>query len=303
MSIRTAKSVLKLGLGTAKAVSVLGEFRPDVVVGTGGYTSAGVLLAARLRGLPVVIHEQNSIPGRTNLMLAKIAKKVCVTFEESVKSFPSGKTVVTGLPVRPSIIRGLDRRESCASLGLAPDKFTVLVTGGSQGARKLNDAVLGAARQILDRGAQVLHLTGSKNFGDVTAEKPDSSSYVVAPYMDDMAVAYSAADLVVSRSGASTIAEITVRGLPAIFVPYPFAQADHQTKNAEAVANTGAAVIIVESALTIEGLAEAILSLIDNSARLAEMSAASKALGKPDAAKHIAQIVQEVAAVKLTANG
>ncbi len=295
MSLRTAKSMLKLALGTVKAFSLLGEFRPDVVVGTGGYTSAGVLLAAKLRGLPVVIHEQNSVPGRTNLLLAKIAKRVCVTFQDSTSSFPDGKTSLTGLPVRPSIVTGVDKREARALLGLAPDKPVVLVTGGSQGARRLNDSVIEAAPRLLARGIQVLHLTGSKNYGDVMAKRPQSKGYVVAPYMDDMSAAYSASDLVVSRSGASTIAEITVRGLPAIFVPYPFAHADHQTKNAEAVANAGGAAIMMESALSSDGLADLILSLFADTAKLTVMAEKSKSLGKPDAAKEIVNIIQEVA--------
>lgn len=296
LSLRTAKSLFKLGLGVMKSFQILGEFRPDVLIGAGGYTSAGVLVAGRMRGIPIVIHEQNSIPGRTNRILARLANRVCVTFDESLGYFPKGKSVITGLPVRQAIVEGMDVRAARQSLQLDPEKFTVLVIGGSQGARRINDAVLEAVPSLIDADLQVLHLVGSKNYGDVVSRKPDIAGYVSAPYMDDMAAAYSAADLVVSRSGASTIAEITVRGLPSVLIPYPFAHAGHQLRNAEAVAKVGAAVVIEESALTASSLVQTILILAADTTRLAEMASWSRSLGRPDAAKEIAKIVQEVAA-------
>ena len=303
MSLRTARSLVKLGLGVVKSFQMLGEFRPDVVIGTGGYTSAGVLVAGCMRGIPIVIHEQNSIPGKTNRALARIANRVCVTFDESLAYFPKGKSVVTGLPVRESIVEGMEAREARRSLQLDPEKFTVLVTGGSQGARRINDAVLEAVPALVQAGLQVLHLVGSKNYGDVVSRKPDVDGYVAAPYMDDMAAAYSAADLVVSRSGASTIAEITVRGLPSVLIPYPFAYAGHQLKNAEAVAKVGAGVVIEESELTASSLVQTILILVADPSRLAEMASWSRSLGRPNAAQEIAEIVQEVASRKLIADG
>ncbi|HOP79773.1 MAG TPA: undecaprenyldiphospho-muramoylpentapeptide beta-N-acetylglucosaminyltransferase, partial [Armatimonadota bacterium] len=246
-SVRTLKSIGKLGLGVLKAYSVLKEFKPDVLVGTGGYTSAGVAVAQWLRGGKVVIHEQNSVPGRTNLMLARIAKKVCVTFDESEKYFPQNKTIVTGLPVRPEIISGMDKRLARESLGLDPDKFTVLVFGGSQGAKRINEMVLDAAGHLLSAGLQVVHQSGKKNYDEVISRQPKVDGYVILPYIEDMATAYSAADLVVSRSGASSIAEITVSGLPSILIPYPFAHANHQKANAQAVSRAGGAIILEES--------------------------------------------------------
>lgn len=295
MSLRTARSFVKLGLGIVKAHAILRQFKPDVVVGTGGYTSAGVALAEWLRGGKVVIHEQNSVPGKTNLFLAKLAKKVCITFEESAAQFPAGKTVFTGLPVRPDIIEGMDKRAAREAFGLDPDKFTLLVFGGSQGARRINEMVIEAIPTLVDAGMQVLHQSGSKNYSDVVSRCPEGAGYVVCPYIDDMAAAYAAADMVVSRSGASSVAEITVSGLPAIFIPYPFAHADHQQKNGEAVARAGAAMVVNESELTGAVLTGLILDLAGDSERLKKMAEASKSLGKPDAAAHIAEIVTEVA--------
>jgi UDP-N-acetylglucosamine--N-acetylmuramyl-(pentapeptide) pyrophosphoryl-undecaprenol N-acetylglucosamine transferase len=295
MSLRTAGSFVRLGLGVVKSYSILRRFRPDVVVGTGGYTSAGVLLAEWLRRGKVVIHEQNSVPGKTNRFLARLARKVCVTFDESAAYFPKGKVVVTGLPVRPSIVQGADRKAAREQFGLDPDRFTVLVFGGSQGARRVNEMVLDAVLPLIQLGLQVLHQTGEKNYEAVMSRRPDAEGYVVRPYIDDMAAAYAAADLVVSRSGASSIAEITVSGLPAILIPYPFAHADHQTMNAQSVARAGAAVAVAESDLTAEKLSELVLELAKDPAKLRTMAEASEKLGRPNAGAEIAQVVKDAA--------
>jgi UDP-N-acetylglucosamine--N-acetylmuramyl-(pentapeptide) pyrophosphoryl-undecaprenol N-acetylglucosamine transferase len=289
-------SICKLGFGTARAYSILRRFRPDVLVGTGGYTSAGVALAERLRGGRVVIHEQNSIPGRTNRMLARLARKVCVTFEESEAYFPAGKTVLTGLPVRSEILQGVDKRKACERFGLDPDKFTLLVFGGSQGAKRINNMIIDAVPTLINAGLQVIHQSGKKNYEDISAKRPDLPGYIIRPYIDDMAAAYSAADFVVSRSGASSIAEITAVGLPAILIPFPFAQADHQTKNAEAVSRAGAALVLEEKSIDSPALTSIILDLVNDKARLDAMAQVSKKLGRPNAAGEIVKVIQHVAA-------
>lgn len=296
MSLRTARSLGRLSLGVLKACLILRKFKPDVLVGTGGYTSAGVALAQWLLGGRIVIHEQNSIPGKTNRLLARLAKKVCVTFDESVQYFPKGKTVVTGLPVRGEIISGVDRSAARKSLGLEPDKFTLLVFGGSQGARRVNEMVLEAVPELISAEIQVIHQTGKKNYEDVASKRPDLMGYIILPYIEDMAAAYSAADLVVSRSGASSIAEITVRGVPSVLIPFPYAHADHQTKNAEAVARAGAALAVVEKELTGAVLTGIIIELAEDAARLGRMAEASKKLGRPNAAADIAKIIRDITA-------
>jgi UDP-N-acetylglucosamine--N-acetylmuramyl-(pentapeptide) pyrophosphoryl-undecaprenol N-acetylglucosamine transferase len=298
VSLRTARSFGRFGLGVLRAYSILRRFRPDVLIGTGGYTSAGVALAEWLRGGRIVIHEQNSIPGRTNRLLARLARRVCVTFEDSLSYFPLGKTVVTGLPVRSDIVVGRERKVARESLGLDLGAFTLFVLGGSQGAKRINEMVVEAVPLLADAGLQVLHQTGEKNYEDVLSRRPDAPGYFVRPYIDGMAAAYSAADLVISRSGASTIAEITVRGLAAILIPYPYAYAAHQAKNAEAVARAGAAVVVEERGLSGAALAGIVLDLVGDPSRLERMAQASKKLGRPDAAREIVRIVQEVASAR-----
>jgi UDP-N-acetylglucosamine--N-acetylmuramyl-(pentapeptide) pyrophosphoryl-undecaprenol N-acetylglucosamine transferase len=228
-------------------------------------------------------------------MLARIASKICVTFEESAAYFHQGKTVLTGLPVRPDIIAGMEKRAAREVFGLDPDKFTVLVFGGSQGAKRLNEMIFEALPELSSAGLQVLHQSGKKNYDDVVSRQKDVPGYIIRPYIDEMAAAYSAADLVVSRSGASSIAEITARGIPAILIPFPFAQADHQTKNAESISKAGAALALEEAGLSGSALSAIILDLVDDPSRLNAMAEASKKLGRPNAAAEISRIVRDVA--------
>ncbi|HPP74364.1 MAG TPA: UDP-N-acetylglucosamine--N-acetylmuramyl-(pentapeptide) pyrophosphoryl-undecaprenol N-acetylglucosamine transferase, partial [Armatimonadota bacterium] len=221
--------------------------------------------------------------------------KVCVTFDESEKYFPQNKTIVTGLPVRPEIISGMDKRLARESLGLDPDKFTVLVFGGSQGAKRINEMVLDAAGHLLSAGLQVVHQSGKKNYDEVISRQPKVDGYVILPYIEDMATAYSAADLVVSRSGASSIAEITVSGLPSILIPYPFAHANHQKANAQAVSRAGGAIILEESEIDGQTLAGVIIDLAEDKNKLAAMAEASRRIGRPDAVGEIVQVVLDVA--------
>ncbi|MHB0913022.1 MAG: undecaprenyldiphospho-muramoylpentapeptide beta-N-acetylglucosaminyltransferase [Armatimonadota bacterium] len=276
-----ALALAALARGFVRARAALRRFRPDLVIGTGGYAAAAVVLAQAMRGGRTLIHEQNAVPGRTNLWLARYASMICVTFPESARFFPPEKTKVTGLPIRAGLLDLPAKSEARAALGLDEEKFTVLVLGGSQGARALNAVV--EALPALD-GAQVLHQTGRANF--VESSRP---GYRVVPYFEEMSEAYAAADLVVSRCGASTLAEITAVGLPSVLVPYPHAYADHQTKNAEAMGE--AAILIPESELSPELLAETIRKLSVSPEELSRMAEAARRLGRPDAAREIAEMV------------
>jgi UDP-N-acetylglucosamine--N-acetylmuramyl-(pentapeptide) pyrophosphoryl-undecaprenol N-acetylglucosamine transferase len=265
------------------------------VIGTGGYTSAAVMLAQCLRRGRSIIHEQNAIPGRTNLFLSRFVTSVCVTFEESVGYFPKDNVRVTGLPIRSNIAEPRDNAETRARLGLRPDAFTVFVCGGSQGARKLNELTLGAAPLLTGLNVQIFHQTGQRNYEEVKASLPvDSADYKIAAYVDDPADAYWAADLILCRSGASTLAELCAVGLPAILVPYPYAYADHQAKNAEALAKRGAAVVMEESSATPEGLANQIAALIRDGERLRKMAGAAKSLARPDAAASVVDVAKSL---------
>ncbi|MGB9589001.1 MAG: undecaprenyldiphospho-muramoylpentapeptide beta-N-acetylglucosaminyltransferase, partial [Armatimonadota bacterium] len=267
--------------GLVEAMSLLRRFQPDIVIGTGGYVTAAVALAQAARRGYLLIHEQNVIPGRTNLWLSKFATRVCLTFDDSMRYFPAHKCVVTGLPIRSDLVR-LPRKEvSRNSLGLSVDLFTILVLGGSQGAQALNNVVAGSVTELSKLPVQIYHQVGERNFEEINARREHAhwSHYHVRAYIDDMALAYSAADLVVGRSGASTVAEITCAGLPAIFVPYPYAYADHQRYNAEFVARRGGALVVLETEFTSEKLITLVQELLASPERLVGMGEASRSLG------------------------
>lgn len=282
--------------GFVEAMSLLRKFQPDIVIGTGGYVTAAVALAQAVRRGCLLIHEQNLIPGRTNLLLSKFATRICLTFDDSMRYFPAHKCVVTGLPIRSDLVR-LPRKEvSRNSLGLSVDLFTILVLGGSQGARALNNVIADSVMELSKLPVQVYHQVGERNFDerDAGCEHTGWSHYHVCAYINDMALAYAAADLVVGRCGASTVAEITCAGLPAILVPYPYAYADHQRYNAEFVARRGGALVVLESEFTPEKLVTLVQELLASPEKLARMGEASRSLGKPNAAADIATLALEI---------
>jgi len=292
-SVLTACALVR---GFAEALRELNRFKPDIVIGTGGYVSASVLLAQALRRGRILIHEQNAIPGRTNLWLSRFASRICVTFEDSVRHFPRGKTVVTGLPIRPELLNLPGKKEARAALGLEPNKFTILVLGGSQGARRLNDVVADAIPGLQTLPVQMLHQAGKRNYEEAEARRRSAGwdGYHIHAYFDDMRQAYGAADLVLSRCGASTVAEITAIGLPAILVPYPYAYADHQRCNGEFVARNGGGIIISDADIKAEVLTDTVAQFLASPEELEKMAEASRKLGKPHAAKDIAAIAVEM---------
>ena len=297
MSLRNAAAFGKLLMGFFRARKVLGRFKPDVVIGTGGYVSAAILLAQWSRRGKIVIHEQNARPGRTNIALAKVARKVCVTFASSTAFLPTGRVEVTGLPIRAEF--GLLPAKADARRAFCLDEtlFTIVVIGGSQGARKVNEIVAGAWPLINDGNTQILHQVGQRNIEEMRAlvgATQDNQRYRVEAYVD-MPVALASADLVISRSGASSIAEITAAGLPSILFPYPHAYADHQTGNAMHLVDHEAALLCGDSSTTPEMLADMIVELRSAPEKLEAMSAASAGFGKPDAADRVARIALSVA--------
>jgi UDP-N-acetylglucosamine--N-acetylmuramyl-(pentapeptide) pyrophosphoryl-undecaprenol N-acetylglucosamine transferase len=268
---------------------LLNQLRPLVVVGTGGYVSFPVLFWAQWKRVPNIVEEQNSVPGLVTRLLAPRANVVFLGFPESGEYFSRLENLLfTGNPVRKDLAKS--REEGAKVFGLSSNKKTVFVFGGSQGARKLNEAVRNWVSSGNLGDVQILWQTGSKWFSENQTALPQKLSSVVAlPYIDDMAAAYAAADLVVCRAGALSIAELTVLGKPSILVPYELAAADHQTKNAEALAQAGGAVVIKEK--EIDTLAERTQALLKNQAELKKMAARAKAFGKPEAAR---QMVDEI---------
>lgn len=283
--VRVVRGIAATAAGVARALGLLGELRPDLVVGVGGYASVPLVLAARLRRTPIVLLEQNTVPGVASRTLGRVADRVCLGFAEAAPCFPAGRAEHTGNPVRAAVLATPARTDRSAP-GL-------LVFGGSQGAKRLNDAMLDAVERLgaLVKGIVLRHQTGTAD-----AERV-ASGYArlgvaadVAAFVTDMGSAYAAADLVVARSGAMSCAEITARGLPAILVPYPHAADDHQRKNAEVLVRAGAARMILDRDLDGATLAGALAPLFADAVVRERMASAARAAGRPDAAARVADV-------------
>lgn len=284
-----------------RAWRLLGSYRPDAVLGFGGYVSIPVGLAAVIRGVPLVLHEQNSVPGLANRILSRWARRAGVTYPESgARLRHPDRVVVTGNPVRPQVLSA-SRQSGRASLGIAEDDVMLLVFGGSRGARHVNAAVVAAGRRLLAlSGVTVVHIAGKAEMDTVRAAIEeagiDESRWRLLDYVDDMGPVLAAADLVLARAGATSIAEITALGLPSVLVPYPYATDDHQTTNAQACVEHGAAIRFADAEIDEERFGDALVELLSDSARRASMADASKALGRPDAAAALVALLRDAVA-------
>ena len=291
--IEAACAIIDNLVGMAQALRQVFAFKPHVVVGSGGYVSVPVNLAAWLTFTPTVLLEQNVVPGKATRALSLRARKVCVSFAATAGAF-GAKAVVTGNPVRQEIVTRT-RDDARARLGISPDRFCLLVTGASQGARSINEAVLAALPGWRDRDWHVLHLTGRHDHADVRRRamlalgSGARLTWDGRDFLDDMASAYAAADLVIARAGATTMAEITCRGIPTILIPYPHA-GGHQIENARWLEGAGGAVMIVDEKASAE-LPTEVERLVSEPSRLSAMAKACAAAGHPDAA---ARIVDEI---------
>ena len=282
-----ARGLSLLPLSAVDAWRVLSARRPDVAVGVGGYSSGPVLLLAALRGIPTLVMEQNTAPGFTNRQLARFVRAAAVSYEETLRYFP-GTGVVTGNPVRKEFLQGLEGADEPRR---GDGEVRVLVVGGSQGARAINDAMVAAAPHLVASGARlaITHQTGERDLARVRQGYAAAGlAATVEPFFHDMNVRMRAADLVVARAGASTLAELTVLGRPSVLVPLPTAADDHQRKNARTLAAAGAADVIEERDLTGDGLAARLLALAADAPARQHMAAAARTLGRPDAAARVA---------------
>jgi UDP-N-acetylglucosamine--N-acetylmuramyl-(pentapeptide) pyrophosphoryl-undecaprenol N-acetylglucosamine transferase len=294
LTLDNALFPVKVAVSLVQSARILRRVKPDVVVGTGGYVCGPILYAASVMGIPVVIHESNSYPGVTTRMLARRAAEVMITFEETKKWLPAGvKALVMGNPTRAEL-DAAGRAESSASYGFDPSMKTLLVFGGSLGAASINEALEACAKQLTaDGGLQIIWQTGSYP-GSERFKACESKQVRVMEFIDAMSRAYAASDLVVCRSGATTLAELTRLGKPAILVPYPRAAANHQELNARALVDSGAAQMIADGELNAT-LAPAVRALMLNDAERALMSRKSKALGRPAAGEEIARRIRALA--------
>ncbi|MCD6638812.1 MAG: undecaprenyldiphospho-muramoylpentapeptide beta-N-acetylglucosaminyltransferase [Nocardioides sp.] len=271
-------------------LEVFDRVRPDVVVGYGGYVSMPAYLAARRRGVPLVVHEQNALPGLANKVGARIAQRVAVSFPGT----PLPRAEFVGLPIRTLVSRldrGATRARAREFFGLDPERPTLLVTGGSQGARHLNETVAASAEALAAAGVQVLHVVGPQGSA---SPAHTGVPYVIEPFVTRMDLAYAAADLVVCRAGASSVTEAAAVGLPAIFVPLPIGNGE-QAHNARPVVDAGGALLVDNAALTPEWVRATVPGLITDAGRLAEMGAAASNLVPRDADERLARIVLETA--------
>src|SRR6267142_154278 len=242
--------------------SIYRKFNPHAVLGMGGFTSTAPVLAGRFRGIATFIHESNAVPGKANRWTARVVNAVMMGFKECAPFFPKTRTEVTGTPVRTELVR-LDRADARQKLGLREDLTTLLIMGGSQGASGINQAVIKSLPALHSAQLQVIHLAGTRDERLVADNyQREKIPAHVAAFHHSMEEVYSAADLAIARSGAASLAELAAFSLPAILIPYPYAAEDHQTKNAEIFVRAGAAVLLRESDLTAELLAQKIRELI-----------------------------------------
>lgn len=290
ISFKAAKALVKTGKGYWQARGHLKRINPELVLGTGGYVCGPVVLAASRLGIPTLLHEQNAFPGLTNRLLARVANRVCVTFPQSASLFPAGTDIITtGLPIRSQIMN-TTRQEGLAGLGLQ-EGFRILIVGGSQGARSINQAMLEVYTELKDnKQINWLHITGPKAYEGYVRELEQQGidlaqhgNIRIMPYVYRMEEALSVSDLVIGRAGASFLAEIMAKGLPSILIPYPFASENHQEYNARALADGGAAIVIKEQELSGPVLAHQVKELVARPERLEAMAQAAGGLGKPNA--------------------
>ncbi len=268
---------------TWKAIRMLGRFKPEAVLGFGGYAGFCPVLAARLKGLPTAVHEQNSVPGATNRILGKLVRRIFLSFPDTNRAFPAHKCELTGNPVRSEIFQTAKRTNR-----------RLLILGGSQGAVAINNALIEALPELRKLDVEILHQAG------VTDEQRVKKAYSVAGwnpdcvrgFIEDMASAYGWADLALCRSGASTIFELAAAGLPAIFIPFPHATHNHQAVNAKAMQEAGAALVLEQTGLNGTQVALTVKTVLNNKKKLNQMSEAARVFARPDAAKAIVDSIE-----------
>lgn len=277
-----------------KVRSIIKSFRPDVAIGVGGYASGAAMKVAAQMGIPVLLQEQNGFAGVTNKLLKNDAAKICVAYEGMERFFPAEKIILTGNPVRQNLMQG-SREEAYSHFSLSPEKKTLLIIGGSLGARTINNSVKTHLQLLAESGVQVIWQTGKFYIDDCKkeAEKFANPNLIVTDFVSRMDLAYAAADLVISRAGASSISELCLLGKPSVLVPSPNVAEDHQTHNAMALVRKNAAVL-VKDADAENDLIATTLDLLSNAEKLEELSANVLTLAERDSARRIADEVMKL---------
>ncbi|MDP2939397.1 MAG: undecaprenyldiphospho-muramoylpentapeptide beta-N-acetylglucosaminyltransferase [Candidatus Omnitrophota bacterium] len=286
------KGTINLIKSFFESLDILKRVKPSVVIGFGGYASFPIVSCAWLYRIPIIIHEQNVIPGKANRILSFFSKKIAVSFIQTIKYFPANKKIIyTGCPVRQELFE-VRREDSFKFFNLNPDKFTILVMGGSRGSHKINEEFVKAVSLIREKSQfQIIHLTGDKDL-DYVRSAFDLIGAVVCcvAFLEKMGYAYNIADLVISRAGASSLAEIVSFKIPSILIPYPFAY-NHQMANALSLEKKGVAIVIEDKNLSKDKLKEILSNLLDNKGKLKAMKECFNRIAVPDATKNLVQLV------------
>lgn len=296
ISLKVFKSLGLAGKGIGETYKIMKKFRPDLVIGTGGYVCGPAVMTAFLMGIPTAIQEQNAFPGLTNRLLGKVVKRVFLAYSEAGKYFNAKKVRVLGNPIRTAEFLEVSRSASERNMGIQPDRLNLLVFGGSQSARRINQCLLDVLAKILREfsNLQIIMMTGLKDYESMQAKVKEldiqsnhRARIFLTPYFYKIADAYSVSDLILARAGAISLAEITCFGIPALLVPYPFATNNHQEFNARVLEKENAAQVLLEKDLTPETLWNHLTVLLKDADKRRKMASASKSLGKPTATEDI----------------
>lgn len=293
ITVQNALFPIKLASSLLKSFFILKRFKPDVVIGTGGFASGAVLKVASMLGIPTVIQEQNSYPGITNKLLAKKANSICVAYENLERFFPKEKLHFTGNPVRQDLMEVASKKEEAiAHFKLDASKKTLLILGGSLGARRINQLIEKELDFLLQLDFQIIWQCG-KHYLNEYSKYNEKENVQVTAFIDRMDLVYAAADVVISRSGASSVSELCIVGKPTIFIPSPNVAEDHQTKNAKAIVERGAAILIKESNLDDE-FKIVFEAIVKDQGKLQNLTENIKKLAKPNATKAIVEEIKKV---------
>lgn len=295
LSLENFKTIGLFLSSVVKARKMIKEFKPDVVLGTGGYVSGAVVFAASLMGIPTVIHEQNSVVGVTNKFLSKFVKKIAISFQDAASQFPSQKVILTGNPRATEVVN--IKPESLRQFGLDSTIPTVLIFGGSRGAEKINRVTVDSLEELVKKPYQTLFVTGRVHFDQIAKEidvEKLKSKVAILPYISNMPEILANISVIVGRAGATSLAEITALGIPSILIPSPYVTNDHQTKNAKSLVEDHAAELITENELTAEKLMRSLDQLMLDETARKEMAGNAKRLGQPDAAENLYKVLVSV---------
>ena len=289
----------ELSVAVLNCIKYFNKVKPNCVFGTGGYVSGAPLIAAKLMNIPFMLHDSDAIPGIVSRKMAPFANAVNLSFDNAKKFIKSRNIQINGNPLRADF-NNLNKKECLAQLNLNPDKFTILVMGGSQGAKSINTAIAKCAQELIEElDIQIIHQTGLKNYDqymdEISAELRNNPHYLPKAYIDDMATYLSGVDMVIARAGSLSLSEFNLCELPAILIPYPYAANNHQYHNAKSLEEKGAAVCLEDNLCDADNLREIISNLINDKEHLSKMKEANKNLAKPNATQEIVKTILSIA--------